>query len=80
MPYRNGDANVRSVWLCSRNDAIGNAAVILAALSVWGTGTAWPDLLVAALMAALFLASSVQILRQGWREYRAGLHDPRRAR
>ena len=69
-PYKDGDANVRSVWLCSRNDAIGNAVVMLAALGVWGTATAWPDLGVAALMAGLFLSSSVQILRQAWQEHR----------
>ncbi len=69
MPYKDGDANVRSVWLCSRNDAIGNVAVMLAAFGVWGTATAWPDLIVAAIMAGLFLTSSVQILRQAWREY-----------
>jgi Co/Zn/Cd efflux system component len=67
--YRDGDANVRSVWLCSRNDAIGNAAVIGAALAVWGSASAWPDLLVAAIMAGIFLSSSVAILRQAWREY-----------
>jgi len=72
MRYKDGDANVRSVWLCSRNDAIGNLVVMLAAVGVWGTSTAWPDLLVAALMAGLFLASSMQILRQAWAEYR---HD-----
>ncbi|MCP4318273.1 MAG: cation transporter [Hyphomicrobiales bacterium] len=66
--YKDGDANVRSVWLCSRNDAIGNIAVMLAALGVWGTQTGWPDLVVAAIMAGLFLSSSVQILRQGLRE------------
>ncbi|KLK94776.1 cation transporter [Microvirga vignae] len=70
MRYKDGDANVRSVWLCSRNDAIGNVVVVLAALGVWGTATAWPDLAVAALMAGLFLSSSVQILRQAWHEYR----------
>ncbi len=64
MAWRNGDANVRSVWLCSRNDAIGNVAVMLAAVGVFETGAAWPDLLVAAIMAALFLSSSVQIIRQ----------------
>jgi Co/Zn/Cd efflux system component len=74
MRYRDGDANVRSVWLCSRNDAIGNVAVMVAAASVWGTGTAWPDLGVAALMAGIFLTSSVQILRQAWAEYREGYH------
>src|SRR5829696_1760961 len=67
--YKDGDANVRSVWLCSRNDAIGNVAVMLAALGVWGTATAWPDLVVAGMMAAIFCTSSVQILRQAWAEY-----------
>jgi Co/Zn/Cd efflux system component len=66
--YKDGDANVRSVWLCSRNDAIGNIAVMIAAAGVWGTGTKWPDLIVASIMAALFLWSSFQILRQSWRE------------
>ncbi|HTV67259.1 MAG TPA: cation transporter [Rhizobiaceae bacterium] len=70
MPYKDGDANVRSVWLCSRNDAIGNVVVMAAAVGVWGTATAWPDLLVAALMAGIFLTSSVQILRQALAEYR----------
>ncbi len=64
LRYRNGDANVRSVWLCSRNDAIGNVAVIVAASGVWATGTAWPDLIVAGIMASLFLWSSAQIVRQ----------------
>lgn len=68
--YKDGDANVRSVWLCSRNDAIGNVAVMLAALGVWGTATAWPDLIVAGLMAALFVNSAIQILRQAVEEYR----------
>ena len=72
MRYKDGDANVRSVWLCSRNDAIGNVVVMIAAAGVWGTGTAWPDLGVAALMAGIFLTSSVQILRQAWAEYRDG--------
>lgn len=68
--YKDGDANVRSVWLCSRNDAIGNLAVMAAALGVWGTSTAWPDLLVAAIMAGLFLTSSIQIMLQSNREWR----------
>jgi Co/Zn/Cd efflux system component len=68
MRYKDGDANVRSVWLCSRNDAIGNVAVMLAAVGVWATATRWPDLIVAAIMAGLFLYSSAQILRQSWRE------------
>lgn len=68
LKYRNGDANVRSVWLCSRNDAIGNVAVILAAGGVWATSTAWPDLVVAGVMASLFLWSSTQIVRQARHE------------
>ena len=71
MRYKDGDANVRSVWLCSRNDAIGNVAVMLAALAVWGTGTKWPDLLVAALMAGLFFYSSMRILQQSIAKIRA---------
>ncbi len=70
VKYKDGDANVRSVWLCSRNDAIGNVAVIIAALGVWGTSTGWPDLIVAAIMAGLFLSSSVQIIRQSLAERR----------
>jgi Co/Zn/Cd efflux system component len=69
MRYKDGDANVRSVWLCSRNDAIGNVIVMVAALGVWGSASAWPDLAVAGVMAGIFLTSSVQILRQAWREY-----------
>ena len=56
--YKDGDANVRSVWLCSRNDAIGNIVVMIATLAVWGTATKWPDLIDAAFMAGLFLYSS----------------------
>jgi len=70
--YKDGDANVRSVWLCSRNDAIGNVAVMIAALGVWGTATGWPDLIVAGIMAGLFLSSAVQILRQALAEWRGG--------
>ncbi len=62
--FREGDANMRSVWLCSRNDAIGNVAVMLAALGVLGTGKAYPDLIVAVLMASLALHSGWQILRR----------------
>lgn len=68
MRYKDGDANVRSVWLCSRNDAIGNVAVMAAALGVWGTQTGWPDLIVAGIMSGLFLTSSWQILRQALAE------------
>lgn len=67
--YKDGDANVRSVWLCTRNDAIGNVAVMIAALGVWGTATGWPDLIVAGIMAALFLNSAIQVLRQAWIEF-----------
>jgi Co/Zn/Cd efflux system component len=79
--YKDGDANVRSVWLCSRNDAIGNVIVVAAGISVWGTGTPWPDLIVAAIMAALFLSSSFQIIQQARQEMREGdqghAHDHR---
>jgi len=68
--YKDGDANVRSVWLCSRNDAIGNVAVMLAAVGVWGTATGWPDLAVATIMAGLFLSSAFQIVRQALTERR----------
>ena len=70
MSYKDGDANVRSVWLCSRNDAIGNIAVMFAALGVWGTATGWPDLIVAGIMASLFLSSATQIIRQSLDERR----------
>ena len=79
LRYKDGDANVRSVWVCSRNDMIGNVAVMIAALGVWGTAKAWPDLVVAAVMAAVFLTSSMQILRQAWAEYRAGPQATRAA-
>lgn len=70
LRWREGDANVRSVWLCSRNDAIGNLAVIAAAGTVGLTDSAWPDLLVAGAMAALFLHSSTRILLQAKGELR----------
>ena len=66
--YRSGDSNMRSVWLCSRNDAIANVAVIVAASGVWATGTAWPDLLVGVLIAGLALTSAFQIVRQARQE------------
>ena len=62
--FREGDANMRSVWLCSRNDAISNLAVLMAALGVLGTGSAWPDLAVASLMAMLALHGGWTVLRQ----------------
>jgi Co/Zn/Cd efflux system component len=70
--WREGDANMRSVWLCTRNDAIGNLAVLTAALGVFGTGTAWPDLLVASLMASLALQSGWAVLRQARQELATG--------
>jgi Co/Zn/Cd efflux system component len=72
LRYKDGDANVRSVWLCSRNDAVGNLAVMGAAGAVSLTSSAWPDLIVAAAMAGLFLNSSALILKQAWREFRIG--------
>ena len=61
--FRSGDSNMRSVWLCTRNDALGNLAVLAAALGVFGTGTAWPDLAVAAIMGFLALSSAWQVIR-----------------
>jgi len=61
--WRTGDANMRSVWICSRNDAIGNLAVMAAALGVFGTGQGWPDLLVAAIMAGLAIWGSIDVVR-----------------
>lgn len=66
--FRTGDANMRSVWICSRNDAIGNIAVMAAAIGVFGTGTAWPDLIVAALLAVLGISGGIQIVQQARRE------------
>ncbi|MEW8505725.1 MAG: cation transporter [Candidatus Thiodiazotropha sp.] len=73
LKYRDGDANVRSVWLCSRNDAIGNLAVLVAAGAVFMTQSHWPDLLVATLMSMLFLHSARLIIRQARDEL---THDP----
>jgi len=69
--HRNGDSNSRSVWLCTRNDAIANVAVIAAASGVWASASGWPDLAVGAVMAALALTSSVAVLRQARGELRA---------
>lgn len=62
--FRQGDSNMRSVWICSRNDAIGNIAVVAAAAGVFGTGTGYPDLIVAAIMAVLGISGGWQIIRQ----------------
>lgn len=69
--FRTGDANMRSVWICSRNDAIGNAAVILAALGVFGTGSSWPDVIVATIMGGLGLWGGGQIVSQARGELRS---------
>lgn len=72
--YREGDSNMRSVWLCTRNDAIGNIAVLIAALGVFGTGSAWPDLIVATVMACLAITSAYQVTIQA-RDELKGQHS-----
>jgi Co/Zn/Cd efflux system component len=74
--FRGGDANMRSVWICSRNDAIGNVAVLLAAIGVFGSGTGWPDVIVASIMAALALSGGLQIIRHALAELRAETELP----
>lgn len=74
--FRTGDANMRSVWICSRNDAIGNLAVMFAAMGVFGTGTGWPDVIVAAIMGGLGLWGGWQIVAQARGELRAESHTP----
>jgi Co/Zn/Cd efflux system component len=69
--YRNGDSNMRSVWLCTRNDAIGNVAVMLAALGVFGTGAGWPDIVVASVMGILGLTAARSVIAQACRELKA---------
>ena len=75
LRWREGDSNVRSVWLCSRNDAIGNVGVIAAGGLVAVTGTAWPDLVVAALLAGLFLKSATAITIQALDELKSARHE-----
>lgn len=70
--FREGDANMRGVWLCTRNDALGNIAVMLAALGVFGTGTAWPDLIVAVAMSAMAISAGWSVMRQARRELAQG--------
>lgn len=62
--FRDGDANMRSVWLCSRNDAIANIAIIIAAVGVFGTGTMFPDLMVAFVIAYLGVSSGLSVIKQ----------------
>jgi Co/Zn/Cd efflux system component len=68
--YRAGDSNMRSIWLCSRNDVIGNIAVLFAAAGVFGTGAGWPDFAVALGMAVLEMSAATQIVRRALRELR----------
>lgn len=76
MRHRGDDLNMRSVWLCSRNDVASNAGVILAAGAVALTGSVWPDAVVGALVALLFLHTSWQVLREAWPGWRhAVVHD-----
>jgi Co/Zn/Cd efflux system component len=74
--FRGGDANMRSAWICTRNDVLGNLAVLLAAAGVLGTGTGWPDLIVAAFMATLALQGAWTVLRQAFGELRLGSPQP----
>ena len=74
--YREGDANMRSAWICTRNDVFGNLAVLLAALGVFGTGTGWPDIIVAAIMAALALQGAALVTRQAVAELRQPVAVP----
>jgi Co/Zn/Cd efflux system component len=74
--FRRGDADRRSVWICSRNDAIGNVAVMLAALGVFGTGTLWPDVIVAGIMAALSITGGWSIVRHALSDMRTRAASP----
>ena len=74
--YRGGDSNMRSAWICTRNDVLGNLAVLLAALGVLGTGTGWPDVAVAAIMAGLALQGAWVVLNQSWSELRISHFAP----
>ena len=71
--YRNGDANMRSVWICSRNDVLGNLAVIAAAIGVFGTAQGWPDAVVAAILAALAMSGGIAVMRHAWDEMRPAM-------
>jgi len=71
--YRGGDANMYSAWICTRNDVLGNLAVLLAAAGVLGTGTGWPDVIVATIMAGLALQGAWIVVRQSLSELRRPL-------
>jgi Co/Zn/Cd efflux system component len=77
--HRGGDANMRSAWICTRNDVVGNLAVLIAALGVFGTGTGWPDVSVAGLMAILALQGALIVVRQAWGELYSTVQGPRAA-
>jgi len=70
LGIRGGDANMRSAWVCTRNDVLGNLAVLLAAVGVFGTGTGWPDVIVATITAGLALQGAWIVLRQSRHELR----------
>jgi Co/Zn/Cd efflux system component len=74
--FRAGDANMRSAWICTRNDVLGNLAVLLAAAGVFGTGRGWPDIVVAAIMAALALQGAATVVRRSVGELRAPISVP----
>jgi Co/Zn/Cd efflux system component len=74
--HRDGDANMRSAWICTRNDVLGNLAVLLAAGGVFGTGTGWPDIIVAAIMAGLALQGATIVIRQSLAELRQPVSVP----
>jgi Co/Zn/Cd efflux system component len=74
--FRGGDSNMRSAWICTRNDVLGNLAVLIAAAGVFGTGTGWPDLIVATIMASLALQGAWTVLRQAVGELRLASPHP----
>jgi len=74
--YRGGDANMRSAWICTRNDVLGNLAVLLAAAGVFGTGAGWPDIVVAVIMAGLALQGAATVIRQSLGELRQPIGVP----
>jgi Co/Zn/Cd efflux system component len=74
--HREGDANMRSAWICTRNDVLGNLAVLLAAAGVFGTGTGWPDIMVAVIMAGLALQGAATVIRQSLSELRQPISVP----
>jgi Co/Zn/Cd efflux system component len=71
--YRSADSQAMSVWLCTRNDCIANLAVMTAGAGVWMSGTPWPDIFVAAVIAYLGLSSAARVIRQARHELR---HTP----